>query len=149
MTIIKEQAIVHTATEDIIVYKVAIDRVNRYISYYEKYSYMRYSEMRAKYFDDTIDAIRRFYEMEAEKIDLHYGFHSFVKLEDARHFFDNETDEIKGGSRQHSYYYANPKLIVLKFVVPAGSQYIRGTFTYFDNYENILSEKLKFIGVAE
>jgi hypothetical protein len=153
LTISRDQAFIQLATEDIFVYKIAIELNGQYISYYEKYHYDKDGEMRARYFFDTVDAINRFCEMETDEnsaMDLSYGFHSFVTLEDARKFLRIEMDAIAAG-RYYRSFSIKPTLVLLKFMISPGTQLVRGTFNLgtTEKYENILSEKFRFVEVVE
>lgn len=137
MKITKAQAVIHTATEDITVYKVAFIDNGRYLSCFEQYEYDTEAEMTAKWFNVTESIIGRIQNGETisatdeyRRVPLYYGFHSFVSIEEARDL--RAFVQYRGSNYK-----------ILKFVIPKNTKYIEGTFD--GDYLNLLSEKLRFV----
>lgn len=135
-----DQAVVHIADEDMIVYKVITRKVDTgdYHAIFKNYTYSLTDVMVANKFNETVESIKIFNEVFESIKRLYYGFHSYVHVHDATYLVRRCAVYKKSAG-----WYANVELLVAKCMVPKGTRYVRGTNDDLD--ENILSEKLKII----
>lgn len=131
----KRRAKVLTSKRPIYVYKILKRQRGKYISYYREFRYTTKKEMVAKKFLDSAIRVGLHrcgglpYYQDNDTVSLFDGFHSFICERDARILKDMLPK-------------STIPVTIVKFMIPPGTSYIRGKFDYF---ENILSEKLKFV----
>jgi hypothetical protein len=161
ITVKHSQAKVLTATDDIVVYKVAHVGTKGLRSLYQRYPYSDTEVMVAEKFDESIQLVNDLYsgklsyqdeEGGSERVTyLTHGFHSFTTFEHARELLRfiggplPETVEfVKNETTGKKQLMKVEERRVMRFVIPAGTRYVKGWFT---NRENILSEMLKWNAV--
>lgn len=130
---------IKVAKEDIICYKVMEKRDDDLISPYQN---MRYEYGRA-YVTETPIIVK--YGI-ATRGYIEEGFHSFLKKEDAQYFASNLQTWLYLPVKPRNHQVGmecNPKVVIVKCLIPAGTRYAAGFFCEFGkSFDSFCSERI-------
>lgn len=143
MSVTKDQAKILLTSEDTIVFKVVQISRGKIESLYMNFEYSTTKVMESEDFPKTIWTVENEFPVVGDEnthLWLDYGFHSFTTKDDALKLLSQSKRHQRVGG-----WYAGVGLHVAAFIVPEGSQYVEG---WFNDSRNILSNKLKFVGIV-
>ena len=129
-----QDAKVETTTEEMVVYKVVLQRNNCVVAIYQDFMYSLTDVMVAEYFNHSVGRVEDYAKPGlASYRRVYHGFHSFVHERDACNLamIEDYVNNVKFRIR------------AAKFIIPMGTRFIRGVND--DKQGNIVSEKLKFM----